>query len=575
MNGGFFSVTVDASWEDFPDKDNTQVTTTGSTQTPLFLQREVRVPIVFLAGTQTITIIYGKDADNRVDAPGIPETSVFVFKSQGTPAGGILSAIDDSSDVSDDPRAFEVKVNQAGDGSGIVTIPDAEKKATAGATGKTFNITFKAVGQMDGGQLQVVSPRGWTKMQEEDSVSHIALQTSAGAQVTFNEFVAFSDDSGSEDDRAAVYDITTLRRDQTVTFVYSNVEVQSTRSNNDKRNNDDDVDENDVAIIDEDDEPAVIKVFSRGDSDTDTDSDRDLEEVTETTAKVVIDSARDGTGTGTITVADKELSADQIAIDNVPAAHSVMLTIKYKAIGEIGKPSHGDEVDNNGDDVVDEPGERAGGTVRVTIPSIFESTPQESSDSEAIGKVDFNVPGQQQPSLTIFGHVLTFTDVTLAKDEELTIIYDNVTTPAEAASSHPFKIEVQGRPAVDDDRSLVEITPSPVVTTGNVVGGKGEAEITVPAKVGGDGANKDDRELVAKSTGQTVTIVLKAVGPMDGGIVRIETPFGWTKPGGRDGLNNPSAVEANNRKGYVTVVPSSWCFYRQTYHPDKYGTEIF
>ena len=552
MNGGFFSVTVDASWP-FPSSANTLVTTTGSTQPPLFLQREVRVPIVFLTGTQTITITYGKDADNRVDAPGTPETSEFVFKSQGTP-GGILSAIPDPSPSDQDPRAFEVKVDQARDGSGIVTIPDAEKKATAGATGKTFNITFTAVGQMDGGQLQVVSPRGWTKMQEDDSVSHIAIQTSAGAQVTFDEFDPFDDGGGSEDDRAAVYDITTLRRDQTVMFIYSNVEVQSTRSNNDERNNDGDMDESNVEITDEDDEPAVIKVFSRGKSD----SANALVEVADTTAKVVIDSALDGTGTGTITVTDREPNAKTIEADNVPAAHKVKLTIEYEAIGEIGKPAHGDEVDNDGDTDIDEAGERAGGTVRVTIPTAF-TTPvkpvedddidndgdgtvdNEASDSEQIGRTTFSVSDTSQPpTLQIFGRVLTFEGVSLADEEKLTIEIDNVDTPADA-STYIFTIEVQGRPAVDADRSLVAIAPSPAVTTGNVVGGKGEAEILVPAK------NDDDEHvLIAGATGATVTIEFKAVGPMDGGLVQVSIPDGWTIPQGTPG-----------QAGYVTVVPES------------------
>ena len=120
-------------------------------------------------------------------------------------------------------------------------------------------------------------------------------------------------------------------------------------------------------IIDEDDEPAVIKVFSRGKSD----SANALMEVADTTAKVVIDSALDGTGTGTITVTDRETPARTIEADNVPAAHKVKLTIEYEAIGEIGKPAHGDEVDNNDDGTIDEADERAGGTVRVTIPTAF------------------------------------------------------------------------------------------------------------------------------------------------------------------------------------------------------------
>ena len=144
------------------------------------------------------------------------------------------------------------------------------------------------------------------------------------------------------------------------------------------------------------------------------------------------------------------------------------------------------------------------------------------------------------PPFQIFGRVITIEGVSLADEEKLTIDIDNMDTPADA-STYIFTMEVQGRPAVDADRSLVAIAPSPAITTGNVVGGKGLAEILVPAK------NDDDkRVLIAGLTGTTVTIEFKAVGPMDSSLVQVGIPTGWTTPQGTPG-----------QAGYVTVVPES------------------
>ena len=52
MNGGAFSVTLDNSWPSFPTSGNTNVESTGSTDAPIFRQREIIVPIVFLSATQ-------------------------------------------------------------------------------------------------------------------------------------------------------------------------------------------------------------------------------------------------------------------------------------------------------------------------------------------------------------------------------------------------------------------------------------------------------------------------------------------------------------------------------------------
>ena len=220
MNGGAFSITLDNSWP-APNVNSTSATSDGSVSALIFRQQEIIVPIVTLSATQTITVTYGgKHKDHRVIAPGIPEDSVFTFKTRSTSTGTFV-AIADESDTDDDPRNFEVKVTQAADGSGSVAVAPA--RVTAGSTGNTFAITYTAVGQMDGGEIQLEVPgtnRGdaepWTDLRD-----HLSVQTTSGS-VTGETFPT--------NNRTVRYTISSLAKGGTVKFTYTDVEVQSVLS---------------------------------------------------------------------------------------------------------------------------------------------------------------------------------------------------------------------------------------------------------------------------------------------------------------------------------------------------------
>ena len=99
----------------------------------------------------------------------------------------------------------------------------------------TFNITYKAVGQMDGGKIRLSVPAGsgvdeaWTALQE-----NLTVQASSGTSLTDRTF---------DDARTVTYTITTLRKDGTVTFNYTGVQVQSKIAPRDGINNNPDAKE--------------------------------------------------------------------------------------------------------------------------------------------------------------------------------------------------------------------------------------------------------------------------------------------------------------------------------------------
>ena len=533
MNGGAFSVTLDNSWPSFPVDENTNVESTGSTDAPIFRQREIIVPIVFLSATQTITVKYG--GVEKVSAPEIPETSVFTFKSKSTPSGTFV-AITDPSASDADIRHFEVKVTQAADGSGKVTLPEAQRKVTAGSAGNTFNIIYKAVGQMDGGKIRLSVPAGggvtdeaWTALQE-----NLTVQASSGTSLTDRTF---------DDDRTVTYTITTLRKDGTVTFNYTGVIVGSKIAPRDGINNNrdaKDADGNPTAgsvETDESDEsgPVPLVVSVTGSKDGDIAAAGAV--VSDTEANVTVDNAADGSGTATIAFEDRDSSRREITVDgkneDVPANRKVDIEITYAAAGDMSKANNAYTPDANL------------ASVELTIPAGF-PIPQ-ATEADEVGFI--SVEGGGEPTLDLFGRVVKIKNVLLAGDEGLRIGFKNVTTP-HARGTHTFTIRSQGRVATGDppDRGLKElIAGSPRVTIGSVVSGSGSAVITMPA------ADKDDddrHKVIAGKLGATIVFEFTAEGSMDGGEVQLIVPSDWVAPGGEDSLNS------SNRKGHTTVTYS-------------------
>ena len=515
MNGGAFSVTVDNSWPN-PTPDNTSVMTTGSTGNLIPRQKELIVPIVSLSATQTITVTYGgTDKDHRVTAPGVPEAgSVFTFKTRSTPTGTFV-AIPDTSPSDQDPRNFEVKVTQAADGSGKVTLPVAQRTVSAGSTGNTFEITYTAVGQMNGGKIQLEVPVGdgdtWTPLSRDNL-------TVQGSGLAVGEF--------SNNDRTVTYPITTLGKGDTVKFTYTGVEVQSTVSGDSDRN----------GVAGPEPKKVPLKVSVSGSKDAPLVLVGDAGE-----AMITVDNAADGSGTATIEFSSTNFSP--IENDDVPANLEVDIAIKYTAIGDV---SGADIVVDNPDNALKaDPGLVS---LELTIPVAF--TLPQTDDAADPGYIEVSGGGGSGANLELFGRIVRVKNVLLARGSVITINYRKVLTPP-ARGNHPFTIRSQGRKdtkntdATDkDDRHLVALSAgSPQVTIGPVISGSGSAEIVTPELTG------DPPELhkfIAGKPGATIQFEFTVPGRLDGGDVKLRAPAGWVAPG-----------RSSGSKGYTTVFPSS------------------
>ena len=429
-------------------------------------------------------------------------------------------------------------MTQAADGSGKVTLPEAQRKVTAGSAGNTFNITYKAVGQMDGGKIQLSVPAGsgvtdeaWTALQE-----NLTVQASSGTSLTDRTF---------DDDRTVTYTITTLRKDGTVTFNYTGVQVQSRIAPRDNINNNPDAKDADgnptvgSGLTDEDDESGPVPLVVRVTGSKDGDITAPGAVVGDTEANVTVDNAADGSGAATIEFEDLEGSRE-ITVDgkneDVPANRKVDIDITYAAAGDMSSANNAYT-----------PNENLVG-VELTIPAGF-PIPQ-ATEADGVGFISVEgggtADGTETPALDLFGRVVKIKNVLLARGEGLRISFKNVTTP-DARGTHTFTIRSQGRVATGDppDRGLKElIAGSPRVTIGSVVSGSGSAVITMPA------ADKDDNnrhKVIAGKLGATIVFEFTAEGSMDGGEVKLIVPSDWVAPGGEDSSNS------SNRKGHTKV----------------------
>ena len=529
MDGGQFIMNVDSSWPQ-PTNVNTKVTSTGTTDNVSIRsqRREIIVTLESLSANQIITVRYG--GGEKISAPGIPQISEFSFESTST-EGGVPAGINPPDDS---PDIFKVEVIQAADGSGKVTLAESQRTVFAGSSGNDFSITYEAVGVIDSGQIEFTVPDAWTPFKDTDDTVHLTT-TAAG--------ISLSDEEPDVNDRTITYDISTSRAGGTVTFRYTNVIVQAVIADaaSDGIDNDGDgltdggdTDETGAGQV-------LLDVKVKGDDE----SGRNLESVTDTEAKITIDNTADGGGLAEITIAEAGTATslpknEDGVYDDVYAGHKVDITIVYTADGTMSSALDDNlSIATEGSDL--DLARKGLTSLELTIPSAF-TRPDYGTDTDAPGHLTVTHSrgsARPTPQFKPFGYSPKITNVVLARDETLTITFENVTTPA-ALGSHDFIVRSQGRAAVDGDgRSLKPLTAGyPRVTIGSVKSGVGDAyvhSINGTVIVADDRAKLDKKKILGGQEGVTIEFVFKATGAFDGE-VRFDAPSGWNEPGGESGV---------------------------------------
>merc|ERR1712000_77544 len=161
-------------------------------------------------------------------------------------------------------------------------------------------------------------------------------------------------------------------------------------------------------------------------------------------------------------------------------------------------------------------GNMGGGKVSVTLPADWSAFSQTSG---AAGYVTTSIDTDATPTAAVSGGnlvsgVLEVTIASLGAGESFTINYDNVVVPSQTGS-YSFGLKSQA----STSGSLVSLAANPGITVGAAADGSGTAVVTsVPTTV------------TAGSSGNTVSAVYTAVGPIDAGAVALVVPTGWNAP---------------------------------------------
>ena len=442
--------------------------------------RTITVGIKRLDVGQAVTVEYGSAADDGKPAilsdvsnkdPGVAVTGTF--KTSATSSTRTAGTV-------------HVKIGNIADGTGLATIPAAQREIEAGSNHRVIEVEFTAEGTMDGGMVSLEMPSGWGSLQS-DSIQRNYV-TTRGTGVA-------SLDIGST---RVIATLDKLAKGESFKFVLGGgtgapedigLEVQPTVGFAEfviKSDGDGDGVFDHVAPPDGDpgkhtgrnairNRDALGQLYSESEESSIT--------VGSGILRVKVTSALDGTG---MVVVDKtEVRA---------ADDDVVLVFTYT-------PSQTIE----------------DGELRFTVPLSW-SKPQ----VEEVG-----MPGYTEVSGTGLGSAKTVTDrravtvpiFSLDKESSITITYGATDTGRAMASTvvgtDAFKVEMKGHA----NGTLTPLRTQPTVMVGPQASGKGKA---VLSKMGDDlHAGDMDRE---------ITVVYTAAGEMVAGDVVLGIPAKWSAP---------------------------------------------
>ena len=204
----------------------TEISTRGTISGPSVSGRALTVPISRISRDNPITIDYGARG-GAVMPPTTVGTETFTVEVKGT-ATGNFKAI---------PRQPKVYIRPQASGKGTATVePDTvgtDSNVYAGDTGRTFTITYEAVGQVVNGDLKITVPDKWSTAM----AAHFDIPSGSavfGGDMTAEQRAA--DDpvdnnitNGDAGARELIVSGINLSAGGTYTVTYKDVKVQSTK----------------------------------------------------------------------------------------------------------------------------------------------------------------------------------------------------------------------------------------------------------------------------------------------------------------------------------------------------------
>jgi len=480
--------------------------------TPELAGRELTVPIIFIQAAKTIKVTYVGTAPAAASA----DATQIIVKSRGT-ATGKLAVVVNKSDPDIHLNYYPIAVGKAANGSGSVGVDVTT--VTAGSIGNIFKITYKAVGELNGGRIQITRPNaGWTVIEPNISVNSANVLLDAAA---------------SGDDNA-IYNITSLGKDEQIIFTYSGVEVPTAYTINNvigfKVAND-------------------AEAFVAGDEVT---TDFSIEapillRPNNAAAGITVDYAADGSGTLVINKQDSsEVVTSQASLE------FQTLDIEYTPFAQM----------KNGKIVLQIP---AGWTALRAV-----------NDVPNVGDVrNIEVRGSdikvEDVIIDEIAMTVTVKNINLGETQPVTIVYGPTTAPTVGGPS-VFSLTSQGHGTINDplttdiDESLTSPTGralvavgSIVINVGDVLPGRGKAEIIYPVtqSAGTDTeVTTDDvfkREFLKGTTNERIVFAFEAVGPMSGADIKFSIPNSYIDASG--GVSPQQLDQAGVAYARVTSAP--------------------
>ena len=441
------------------------------------------IPITFIQAAKTITVTYVGTAPSTASA----DATQLIIKSRGTSSGNL--AVITNKGVDPVLNYYPIAVGKAANGSGLVGV-DVTTVA-AGSTGNIFNITYKAIGQLDGGKIKISRPTGWTAIEANISAN--------STKVTLDAVVSTED--------IAVYKITTLGKDEQITFTYSGVTVPTDRS------------------IDN----VIGFQVTNFNDDTDTYAavTTNLSDTLVVPSAITIDYAADGSGTLAITE-----SGTTTAVTTQASLKFAELDISYTPFAEM-----------------------LNGKIVLTIPAGWSAPVKVATATSGINVVVASVSSDDW-AVDATAMTVTISDIDLDESSTLKIDYTGRAPSVGGASIFSLTsqghIDDAGTEVLTDDtnptgRGLVAVGSGVNVNIANVESGRGKAGIIYPVtqSAGADTeATTDDfykREFLKGTTNERIEFSFEAVGPTSGAEVQFQIDRDYVTALGSDPQTTNSA----------------------------------